>query len=183
MMAQRLYWAATGLALVGTAGSLYLSLGMALKPCPLCFYQRTLVMAVLAVLVLGRLVGPSSAGLACLLSLPLAAGGVAIAGFHEWLVLTKALECPKALLGWGTAPEQSLALFAMLTLACAAGSRAGRGESVRQRAPLIVAALLLGLALAWGCIASAPPLPPSPAKPYDPQSQPLDMCRPPFRME
>ena len=55
MTTGRWLWAATGLALVGTAGSLYLSLGMGLKACPLCFYQRTFVMAALAVLLVGRL--------------------------------------------------------------------------------------------------------------------------------
>jgi disulfide bond formation protein DsbB len=183
MNAQPLSWAALGLALVGTAGSLYLSLGMGLKACPLCFYQRSSVMAALAVLALGRVVEPARPGLLCLVALPLAAGGLGVAAFHEWLVVTGALECPQALLGWGTAPAQSLAVHALLTLACAAGSRAGRGESPRQGAPAVLGALALGLALAGGSIASAPPLPPSPSKPYDLQSQPLDMCRPPFALD
>lgn len=183
MMAQRWLWAAMGLALVGTAGSLYLSLGMGLKACPLCFYQRTFVMAALAVLLLGRLVEPLRPGLACLLALPLGVGGLGVAAFHEWLVVTGVLECPQALLGLGTAPAQSLTVLALLTLACAGGGHAGRGESARQGAAAGAAALLLGLAMAWGCIVSAPPLPPTPTKPYDPQAQPLDMCRPPFRAE
>ena len=181
MTAQRLSWTATALAAAGTAGSLYLSVGMRLKACPLCFYQRTFVMAALTVLVLSRLMEPSRAGLACLLALPLATAGLAVAGFHEWLVLTQALECPQALFGWGTAPAQSLAVLALLTLACAAGGVAARGEGGRQGIPALGGALVLGLLLAWGCIASAPPLPPSPTKPYDPQGQPLDTCRPPFR--
>lgn len=172
-----------GLALIGTAGSLYLSLGMGLKACPLCFYQRTFVMAALAVLLVARFVEPSRPGLACLLALPLAVGGLGVAAFHEWLVLTGILECPQALLGLGTAPSQSLAVLALLTLACAAGSFAGRKESARQAAPASIGAVLLGLALAWGCIASSPPLPPAPTKPYDATTQPLDMCRPPFRAE
>lgn len=183
MTAQRWLWAAMGLALIGTAGSLYLSLGMGLKACPLCFYQRTFVMAALAVLLIGRLVEPSRPGLLCLLALPLAIGGLGVAAFHEWLVVTGVLECPQALLGLGTAPAQSLAILALLTLACAVGGHAGRGESARQGAPAGAGALLLGLAMAWGCIASSPPLPPAPAKPYDATTQPLDMCRPPFRAE
>jgi hypothetical protein len=38
--------------------------------------------------------------------------------------------------------------------------------------------VLLGLVLAWGCVASAPPMPPAPKEPY---KQPLDICRVPFR--
>ena len=37
------------------AGSLYLSLGLGLIACPLCFYQRTFAFAVLGVLILGRI--------------------------------------------------------------------------------------------------------------------------------
>ena len=33
------------IALIGTAGSLWLSVGMGLKGCPLCFYQRSFVIA------------------------------------------------------------------------------------------------------------------------------------------
>ncbi len=34
-----------------------------------------------------------------------------------------------------------------------------------------------GLLLAWAAVASAPPMPPAPARPYE---TPLDVCRPPF---
>jgi disulfide bond formation protein DsbB len=183
MTAQRWFRAAIGLALVGTAGSLYLSLGMGLKACPLCFYQRTFVMAALAVLLIGRLVEPSRPGLLCLLALPLAIGGLGVAAFHEWLVIIGVLECPRALLGLGTAPAQSLTLLALLTLACAGGGHAGRGESARHGAAAGAGAMLLGLAMVWACIASSPPLPPAPTKAYDAQTQPMDMCRPPFRAQ
>src|SRR5260370_8662109 len=46
-------WAALLVALIALAGSLWLSMGMGLKACPLCFYQRTFVMAPVAVLVFG----------------------------------------------------------------------------------------------------------------------------------
>src|SRR5258706_8700753 len=39
---------AFGIALIGVVGSLYLSLGLELKACPLCFYQRAFIMAVKA---------------------------------------------------------------------------------------------------------------------------------------
>jgi hypothetical protein len=140
-------------------------------------------MSALAVLLAGRLAEPLRPGLICLLALPLGVGGLGVAAFHEWLVLTGVLECPQALLELGSAPAQSLTVLALLTLTCAGGGHAGRGESARQGAAAGAGAMLLGLALAWGCIASAPPLPPAPPKPYDPQTQPLDMCRPPFRTE
>ena len=44
----------------------------------------------------------------------------------------------------------------------------------------VLSAIVAGSAMAWACVASAPPLPPTPKQPYDPVKQPLDMCRPPF---
>ena len=161
--------AALVLALCGAAGSVYLSVGMGLKACPLCFYQRTFVFSVLAVLAVGLWKDRRQAGLLALVCLPLAVGGLALAAFHENLVLTGKLECPEALLGLGSAPLQSLLLFALLTLLLAIAAR-------RQLAAA-GAATILGLALAWASIASAPPMPPAPTKPYD---QPPDICRPPF---
>jgi hypothetical protein len=38
-------------------------------------------------------------------------------------------------------------------------------------------AVVLGLLLAWGAVASSPPLPPAPTKAY---TTPLDICRQPF---
>src|SRR5436309_3284658 len=111
-----LTWFALLVALVALAGSLWLSLGMHLKACPLCFYQRTFVMGVVGVLVMGLLTGARHSGYVSLLALPLAAGGVAVAGFHEYLEATGKLECPKGIADLGTAPQQSLAAFALLFL-------------------------------------------------------------------
>ena len=169
-------------AFLGTAGSLALSLGLGLKACPLCFYQRSFVMGVFAVLAVGLVVDRSQASLYSVLAIPLATAGLGIAGFHEYLVLTDVLECPPGLFGIGTAPAQSLALFACLFAILLIGAlfgRSGRG----RRAASILAASVLGLLLAWGSIASSPPLPPAPAAPYDPVKQPLEMCRPPYRAE
>ena len=157
-------------ALVGTAGSLYLSLEMGLKACPLCFYQRTFMMSVLAILVMGWLVERSQGPLYCLLCLPLAVGGLTVAAFHEYLVLTDKLECPLGVFGIGTAPAQSLAAFAALTVVVV--------WSAASRPIWMPVGVVLGLVLAWGCIASAPPMPPAPTKAYD---KPADICRPPFR--
>lgn len=43
---------ALALAAIATGGSLYLSLGLGLKACPLCFYQRSLAIAAVLVLVM-----------------------------------------------------------------------------------------------------------------------------------
>ncbi|MGE5192026.1 MAG: disulfide bond formation protein B [Deltaproteobacteria bacterium] len=165
--------AALIVAQAGTAGSLFLSVGMGPKACPLCFYQRTFIMAAAAVLGVGLLADRGRAALFCLLCLPLALAGLGVAGFHEYLVVTGVLECPKALFGFGTAPAQSLGVFAALTVAVAAGAE--------RRARVIAAAIVVGGPMAWSSIASSPPLPPAPKAPYDVEKQPLDMCRPVFR--
>src|SRR5918911_608496 len=107
-------WAALAVAVVGLAGSLYLSLGMHLKACPLCFYQRTFMMALVAVLGVGLLAGAARPGRLALLALPLAVAGLGVALFHVWLEVRGKLECPAGVLGLGTAPQQSLVVFALV---------------------------------------------------------------------
>ncbi len=178
-----LFWSsAIPLAVVGTAGSVFLSMGLGLKACPLCFYQRSFVMAVLAVLALGRYLEPSRPGLICLLSVPLAWAGFGVASFHFELVATKVLECPPGLFGlFGTAPAQSLVLFSFLASDVSMAAWCGRRESERQGASTLIAATLLGIVLAIACVKSSPPLPKVPAAAYDPVKDPLDTCRRPFR--
>jgi hypothetical protein len=132
-------------------------------------------MAAAAVLGMGLIVDRARTATHCLLILPLAIGGLGVAAFHEYLVVTDVLECPKALLGLGTAPAQSLAVFVGLSAAVLAAAWAGD----RKRA--VGVAVVVGLLLAWASIASSPPLPPVPKSPYDPVKQPLDMCRPTFQ--
>src|SRR5437016_14567561 len=86
-------------ALIALAGSLWLSVGMGLKACPLCFYQRTLVMGVVAVLGIGVLTGQRHRGVLNLLALPLAVAGFGVAAFHVFLELTGKLECPAGVMG------------------------------------------------------------------------------------
>ncbi len=165
-------WAylALALAIVGTAGSLYLSIGMGLKACPLCFYQRTFVMAIVVVLGVGLLIDRYQSGFLCLLCVPLAVAGLGIAAFHEYLVISGKLECPGGIFGIGVAPLQSLAIFVVLTMCIGLGTE--------RRIAILAGAVALGLALAWGCVASTPPMPPAPDKPYD---SPPEICRPPYR--
>src|SRR5215471_10239722 len=75
-------WGALAVAVAGLAGSLFLSLGLDLKACPLCFYQRTFAMSLMAVLGLGLLAGVVRPGRAALLGLPLAVAGLGVALFH-----------------------------------------------------------------------------------------------------
>lgn len=178
--ARLLLTSAVQLAAVGAAGSVYLSVGLGLKACPLCFYQRSFVMAVLVVLALGRFLERSRPGLICLLSVPLAWAGLGVAAFHYYLVVTRVLECPPGLFGIGAAPMQSLVVFLVSASDVSLGAWYGRHESGRQGASTLIAAMLLGVVMAAACVKSSPPLPPIPTAAYDPVKQPLDTCRRPF---
>jgi disulfide bond formation protein DsbB len=171
-----LVWSPLLIALMALAGSLWLSIGMHLKACPFCFYQRTFVMGVVAILAIGVLTGRRHWAVLNLLALPLVVGGLGVATMHVYLESTGKLECPAGVLGVGTSPQQSLASFVVLLVLVAVGV----GGSVRVGAvhPLAAgAAVVLGVLLAWGAIASSPPMPPAPTKAY---TTLLDICRPPF---
>ena len=167
-------------ALVGTLGSLLLSLGLGLKACPLCFYQRTFMMAALIVVTFGLWADPRRPSLVCWLIMPLAWAGLSVAAFHESLVVNGVLECPAALFGLGSAPAQSLVVFGLLTASATIGAWSGRGESSPIGGLKLLAAIVAGGVMAWACVASTPPLTPTPKQAYDSVKQPLDMCRPPF---
>src|SRR5438445_12421800 len=94
--------AALALAVAGLAGSLLLSLGMNLKACPLCFYQRAFMMALVAVMGMGLLAGAARAARLSLLALPLAVAFLGVALFHVSLELRGKLECPSGLPGLGS---------------------------------------------------------------------------------
>jgi disulfide bond formation protein DsbB len=172
-------WAALPVAAAGLAGSLCLSLGMHLKACPLCFYQRTFVMGLVGVLAMGLLSGAARPRRLGLLALPLAVAGLGVALFHVSLELRDKLECPAGMFGRGTAPQQSLALFVVLTALLAAdalaGATAGAAEWVAR-----AGAVALGVLLAVGSTVANPPPPAVPTEPY---AKPPDVCRPPFRAQ
>jgi hypothetical protein len=162
-------------ALGALLGSLWLSIGMGLKACPLCYYQRTFVMGVVAVLGIGLLAGERHRRVLNLLALPLVVAGVGIAVFHVYLELSGKLECPAGVLGLGTAPQQSLAVLSALLILVVVG--VVRGGILTAFHPLAApAALVLGLLLAWGAVVSASSTPP---KDYSV----FDMCRPPLRQQ
>jgi disulfide bond formation protein DsbB len=164
------------IALLALAGSLWLSIGMKLKACPFCFYQRTFVMGVVAILGVGLLASQRHRAVLNVLALPLAVAGLGVAVFHVYLELTGKLECPGGVLGIGTAPQQSLAALIVLLLVIAVGVVRSRQAGEPQVTPLL-AAVVLGLLLAWGAVASSPPMPSAAAQPY---ATPPDICRPPY---
>jgi disulfide bond formation protein DsbB len=165
------------LACLGAAGSMYLSMGMSLKACPLCFYQRCALFAIVSILVLGWFIDNHRMDLYCLLTFPLHIMGFGIAAFHSWLVYHSILECPKGLFGLGTAPYQSLVLFILLTVPLLAGAWPAARLSRSGSLPTWLIILLLGGVLVYLCKAGSPPLPEPPVKPYE---NPADTCRRPF---
>jgi len=169
------YSVALLVALAGSIGSVWLSVGLGLKACPLCFYQRTAVFLVLGTLLLGLCAGRFLARpVAAWLTVPACLLGLCVALFHVYLERSGALECPPGIAGLGTAPVQSLALFLLLTppvlLSAFRSADVGAGR--------IGLAALLGVVLAYASIQSAPPLLPVPKAAY---TDALIICRPPFK--
>lgn len=172
-------WLALIVAAAISAGSIYLSLGMGLKPCPLCYYQRTFAFAATGILLMGVLV-LRNGSLSSLMALPLVAGAVGVAGFHVYLEMNGTLECPKGVFELGTAPQQSffglVVLLSLLLFDVAQGKRAIPARPVLGTG----FAILLGALITFGCMRSAPPLPKPPDKAYDSVKQPLVGCRAPY---
>jgi hypothetical protein len=110
-------------------------------------------------------------------ALPLAVAGLGVALFHVSLEIGDKLECPTGLLGLGTAPQQSLVLFALLLLLVGAVIVLNGGWSASQ-ATGAIGGLVIGALLAWASSISNPPMPPAPKEPY---TKAPDICRPPFR--
>jgi disulfide bond formation protein DsbB len=164
--------AALFVAAAGTAGSLWLSLGMQLKPCPLCYYQRALVISVLAIYVLGILARVKPQSVLHALALPAAGAGLGIAAWHVYLEAAGKLVCPLGIAGLGTAPQQSLALYVLLALVVLGGALGGASRRVIPGAAGVV---LAGL-MAWGMIKAVPP--PPPPQPYEGDRPPV--CQPPL---
>jgi disulfide bond formation protein DsbB len=170
-------WFALVAAVAGLAGSLFLSLGMELKACPLCFYQRAFMMSLVAVLGVGLLAGAARPERLALLALPLAVAGLGVALFHVSLEVRGKLECPTGLLRLGTAPQQSLVVFAALTGLLIVDALRGVGAAFGAWAAL-AGSVVLGALLAVGSTVANPPMPPAPDRPYEKQP---DVCRPPYQ--
>ncbi len=156
-----------GLATLMLLGSLYMSIGMGLKACPLCLYERSLVMAVVGVLGLGMVLRIGRPGTLSLLCFPLAFGGLALAGIHVYLDRSGVLDCPGGVLGIGHAPDQSLAGYVLLSGLLTIAALNGYFKTNKSYLHGLGAAAL-GLAFAVASVKSAPPLPPPNPK-YDAQ--------------
>lgn len=156
----------------GVVGSLYLSLEMGLKACPLCFYQRAFIMATAAILGLGLFMrGVPSAALTPL-ALASASAGACIAAFHLYLDLTQVLECPAGITGRITAPGESFAMY-VLVLTLLLGDLFSRRIYVTHG----LGAMLIGFVFAVTS-ERATPKPPTPPGPYTTE---LDGCRKVYR--
>lgn len=171
------YWllAALVVSLVGLSGSLYASLGMGLKACTLCFYQRAFIMSLAAVLLVGVIAGAGQRGKLGLIALPLAAAGLGVALFHVRLELTGKLECPQGFFGLGTVPQQSLAAFALTFVLLLGAVLRGSPMALGTCCGLCGSVVLGGL-LAWASCISNPPSKPPPPEVY---AHPPEVCRPP----
>jgi disulfide bond formation protein DsbB len=150
--------AALVVGVAASVGSVWLSVGMGLRACPLCFYQRTFAFGVAALLGVGLALRPEvRPGALARLALPLAVAGLGVAGFHVSLEWRGILECPAGLLGLGTAPLQSLLANLLLAGLLAVGAIRAPGGRPSILALTLLSAL--GLVLAFACVWSAPPLP------------------------
>jgi Disulfide bond formation protein DsbB len=164
-------WLALLIALIGLAGTLWLSVGMELIACPLCFYQRTCIMAVVGVLLMGLVAGPRRAGFLSLVTLPVTVAGLGVAGFHVYREWDNKLDCPDGAIPFVykevrgpddfykkmhelvTAPKESLTVFALLFLVqlvdvLRSGKRGGFGFGA------VIPALLLGGLFSAGMVYS-----------------------------
>jgi disulfide bond formation protein DsbB len=116
---------ATLVAVVATTGSLYLSLGLGLIPCRLCWYQRILMYPLVVVLGMAVVEGRREIYQTVL---PLSVIGGAIAAYHSLLQLSTASgsQCTLGGGGCGTVllqvyglsiPNLSLIAFVLITVA------------------------------------------------------------------
>jgi disulfide bond formation protein DsbB len=121
--------AATVVALVATAGSLYLSLGLGLVPCDLCWYQRILMYPLVVVLGVAALDGRADV---VRTALPLSTLGLVVAAYHSYLQVNPTRGGTCTVGGGGctsiqyalaggllTVPRLSLVAFALVTLGLA----------------------------------------------------------------
>jgi len=164
---------ATALAGLVVAGSLYLSMGMGLAACPLCYYQRTFVMGAFAVLLVGSIGGAETKVSLPGLALPLALAGLWLGTWHVRLELAGKMECPAGIFAVGTAPQQALVAQALLVAFLLAGAL--RGELPGSGWLSAGVSLILAVVLAVACVASAASPPKPPLKDYE---VPPAMCRP-----
>jgi len=154
-------WATLVLATLTVVGSISLTLVAGLKPCPLCFYQRTFAMGLLGLVAVGLLMRVQPAALA-VGALPMVVGGFGVSVFHVYLELSKTLDCPVGLLGLATAPQQSFGMYVLLVISVLAA-----GLAARVKPGFFLAGGLLGVVFAVLSCVSNGPLPSTPNPKFD----------------
>ena len=172
-------WVILLIALAATAGSIFLSVGMKpkLAACPLCFYQRSFVMAIVVILIVGLLRHRSvPSGSMLFLCIPLAVGGLGVAAFHVYLERSGVLVCPYGILKVGTAPQQSLAAYVLLTVTLLIF--VARHSSA---AKALLGTVGLGIVVTLLSIWSAPDLPKPKPEDADLTSDKVTVCKPVYR--
>jgi hypothetical protein len=167
---------------VATAGSLYLSIGIGLKACPLCFYQRTFAFALVAVCAVGLSVFGKESGRLNLLTLPLCLGGLGVAGFHLWLVLSGKLACPNGIADLGPAPLQSTIAFVLILLPILYGLFVESRTECLKPLPLVLG-LSLGLAGAYGSTTPGLKVGANPPPMQQAEGEKLETCKKPYQPE
>jgi disulfide bond formation protein DsbB len=118
--------ATTVVAVVATAGSLYLSLGLGLVPCDLCWYQRILMYPLVVVLGVAALDARAEA---VRTALPLSTLGLLVAAYHSYLQVNPSIGGTCTVGGGGctsvqyalaggllTVPRLSLVAFVLITV-------------------------------------------------------------------
>jgi Disulfide bond formation protein DsbB len=164
----RAFWTPLALAaaVIGVIGSLYLSLGMELKACPLCFYQRAFIMASAAILGFGLFMRDVPRAALAPLALGPAVAGACVAVWHVYKVHDGTLECPTGASHFLLVPVESLIIYVILVALLVV-------DVVHQARYITfgIGALLLGYVLASTSIKATPPAPTAPAP------APLDGCR------
>jgi len=165
------------LSAVAAAGSLYMSLQLGQKLCPLCYYERAFSFALVGMLLPGLLVFRKEAIRLCILALPLGVAGFGVAGFHVYLEMSGALECPTGIENIGTVAQQSLGIYSLILLTLLYGTYA-EVKLTGDHGLAAILGLFLGAGAAYGSISANPDLPePTGAYPAD---QKFDTCRKPF---
>jgi len=162
-------WLALLAAMAASVGSVWLSLGLELKACPLCLYQRACIFCTAGVLLIGLLLRRQEASAIGCIALAPAVAAMSVGVFHVYLESTGALECPPGIGKIGTSPQQALvaeAIVALLVLIAAF-----------PRWFVIFVATALGIAIGSFMVRSAPPMPPKPTQAH---TSKFDTCRPPY---
>lgn len=164
---------ALGLALATSLGSVFMSVGLKLAACPLCYYQRTFAFGVALILLVGMVFELQERITLPALALPLALGGLSIALWHVSLESRGKMECPTGLTMVLSAPKESLIAFVLISVALIHGTLISEFPANGWRAVALAVALQAGIVPA--CLFTVAM--PAPPKPETYQSPPVT-CRP-----